>query len=146
MKCKVIIDKGLNEDEALLCVREKTPLVDSIESYINSLEKEIYGYKDKEAVCLNISDIYCITIEDGRVIAVLENEKYYLKQRLYVIEEQLGPSFLKINQSTILNTAKIKKFSASFGGCLMVTLKNGFKDYVSRRQLKQVKEKIGGKL
>jgi len=37
----------------------------------------------------------------------------------------------------------IKKFDVSFGGALTVIFKNGYTDYVSRRQMKIVKERIG---
>jgi DNA-binding LytR/AlgR family response regulator len=72
-----------------------------------------------------------------------ENETFQLKERLYMLEEMLDDSFLKINQSCIANIHKIKKFDASFSGALFVTLQNGYKDYVSRRRLKAVKERIG---
>ena len=40
---------------------------------------------------------------------------------------------------------KIKKFDTSVSGMLTVTFKNGYRDYVSRRNLKSVKERLGVK-
>ena len=82
-------------------------------------------------------------VEEGKTYAVTEKGKYLLKLRLYQLEERLGEDFLKINQSCIVNVDMIESFKTSLGGSLMVTLKGGFRDYVSRRQLKTVKEKIG---
>ena len=43
----------------------------------------------------------------------------------------------------LINIDKIKRFDASLSGFLLVTLKNGYSDYVSRRNLKNVKERLG---
>ena len=71
------------------------------------------------------------------------NEKYLIKQRIYVLEEMYNNTFIKINQSCLINIDKIKRFDASLSGFLLVTLKNGYSDYVSRRNLKNVKERLG---
>ena len=52
-------------------------------------------------------------------------------------------NFVKINQSCIVNVNKIERFDTSVSGTLKVSLKNGYTDYVSRRQLKPIKERIG---
>ena len=142
MKFSVIYDSN-REEEVVVYAKEKSPIVDRIEALIKESMTELVGYKDGEAVKLDLFDVYCYTVEDGRVFAVTENEKYQLKLRLYQVEEMLDEGFVKINQSCIVNIGKIERFGASLGGSLMVTLKGGYRDYVSRRQLKTVKERIG---
>ena len=69
------------------------------------------------------------------------------KKRLYKIEEMLeDDDFIKINQSCIVNIKMIESFDASIGGALMIKLKNGYRDYISRRQIKAVKERLGLKI
>ena len=38
---------------------------------------------------------------------------------------------------------KIKKFESTIGGSLKVIFKNGYVDYISRRELKIVKQRMG---
>ncbi len=142
MRCQTIIDKNRDE-EVLIYVHEKNELSEEIERLVLGKTKQIFGYKDKEIVNINVSDVCCFSIEDNKVYAVCDREKLQIKQRLYVLEEILDRDFVKINQSCIANIKKIERFDASFAGTLTVTFKNGYKDYVSRRQLKQVKERIG---
>ena len=59
------------------------------------------------------------------------------------MEKKLPENFVKINQSCIANIDKINRFDASFSGTLKLIFKNSYTDYVSRRQLKTVKERIG---
>ena len=66
-----------------------------------------------------------------------------MKKRLYQLEEQLGQDYMKINQSCLANISQISRFSASIGGSLEVVFRDGYKDYVSRRELKKVKERMG---
>ncbi|MBQ7292304.1 MAG: LytTR family transcriptional regulator [Clostridia bacterium] len=142
MKCQTIVDAE-REEEVLIYVHKKSELSDKIEAFVNEASTELIGYGEKTAVKLELGDVFCFTVEDGKVYALTENEKYRLKQRLYLLEEMLDKSFVKINQSCIANIRKIQKFDASLAGTLTVIFKNGYRDYVSRRQLKTVKERIG---
>lgn len=142
MKCKTIIDKNRDE-EVLIYAHEPSELTREIEDFVISRDTELIGYGEGTIVTLRLADVCCFTVEDGRVYALTDSEKLQLRKRLYMIEECLDNSFVKINQSCIANIRKIQKFDASIAGALLVTFKNGHKDYVSRRQLKTVKERIG---
>lgn len=141
MKYEIVIDK---ERESLLIISpERTKLIDRIEELIRSEHDELVGVSGSTVAVLEPDRISCFFALDGRVYAICEGEKYQLKLRLYQLEERYSASFVKINQSCMVNTKKIKGFEASIGGSLMVMLDDGYRDYVSRRQLKAVKERIG---
>ncbi len=142
MKCRTVIDKD-REEEVVIYVHEKNSLSYEIEELVLGKSLELFGYKDKNIVKLSPSDVFCFTVEDNKVYAVCEKEKYQIKQRLYLLEEILDRDFVKINQSCIANIRKISKFDTSITGTLMISFKNGHRDYVSRRQLKKVKERVG---
>lgn len=142
MKLKIFIDKN-HEEEILIYAHEKSELVDSIEKLLSDADEPLVGYTEKEAVRLDVADVCCFTVEDNKVYAVTEKEKLRLKERLYQIEERLPDNFIKINQSCIANIRKIELFDASISGTLSVIFKNRHRDYVSRRNLKHVKERLG---
>ena len=142
MKCRTVIDKD-REEEVVIYVHEKNSLSYEIEELVLGKSLELFGYKDKNIVKLSPSDVFCFTVENNKVYALCEREKYQIKQRLYLLEEILDRDFVKINQSCIANIRKISKFDTSITGTLMVSFKNGHRDYVSRRQMKKVKERIG---
>lgn len=142
MKFSLFIDKQ-REEECIIYVHEKSRLTDEIERLISEDALELTGYKDSSIIKLNLSEVYCFVVEGGKTYAITENDKLIIKYRLYQLEEKLTESFVKINQSCIANVKKIKRFDASFSGSLLVVLKNGYSDYVSRRQLKKVRERLG---
>ena len=142
MKCTVVIDAE-REEEVLIYAHQKNELVSEIENIVQSDSLELLGYVGTSVIKLTPSEIYYFAIDNGKIFAYTKDNKIQIKQRLYEIEKILNDDFVKVNQSCIVNKNKISRFDASFGGALMITLKNGYRDYVSRRQLKIVKERIG---
>ncbi len=141
MKCTVIIDSE-REQEVVIYAHERTELINKIEALAVG-QTELVGYSDREAVLISVDEVFCFATEDNKVFAICENDKLRLKERLYKIEESLPADFVRINQSCIANIKKIRRFDTSISGTLRVVFKNGHTDYVSRRQLKQVKERLG---
>ncbi len=142
MKFRLIIDKN-HDEEVTVYAHAKTPLTDKIEQLVSENNFELIGYTDKEAVRLNINEICRFFVENNKVFAETAKEKYRLKLRLWQLEEKLPAGFVKINQSCLANIGMIERFDASLTGSLLVKFKNGNTDYVSRRQLKTVKERLG---
>ena len=142
MKLQIVINHNRDE-EIVIYAHKKSPLVSEIEELVKSYSVDLIGYTENETVKLSLNDIYCFFTEDNKVYALTENGKYRLKSRLYQIEEGLSDNFVRINQSCIANIKKIDRFKATVGGSLTVVFKNGYIDYVSRRNLKNVKERLG---
>lgn len=142
VKCRIIIDPQC-EEEVVVYARERTPLVESIERLISEQETALVGYADREIVPLSLPDVACFTVEEGRVYARCGERRLLMKCRLYQLEDSLPAEFVKINQSCVANLRQIERFSVSFGGSLKVCFKNGYSDYVSRRQMKTVRERVG---
>lgn len=142
MKCTVILDAN-REEEVIIYAHNRSDLVEELESMIEGKSKTLNGYLRGEIVKLDVKGVYYFTVEDNKLYAYSEKQKYLLKARLCNIEQILDNSFVKINKSSIANISKIQKFDASIYGTLKVVFKNGHTDYVSRRNLKNVKERLG---
>lgn len=142
MRLKIFIDKT-GEEEIVIRAREKTPLIEAIEQLVSEAGVDIIGYGGKEAVRLDVSQVCRFSAEDGKIFAYALSGRYEVRLRLYQLEEKLPDSFVKINQSCLANIRMIERFDASFSGSLLVRFKDGGSDYVSRRQMKTVKERFG---
>ncbi len=141
---KVIIDEERDE-EVIVYAHSRSELVKEIEKLVSESSSDLIGYKETEACKLNLLNVNCFICENNRVYALAE-DKLLVKLRLYQVEERLDKSFVKINQSCIANIRQISKVEATFSGALSVVFKNGYRDYISRRNLKKVKERLGVKL
>ena len=142
MKCTVIIGDR-EPEEIIVYAKERTPLVEEIEALAAETSDTLYGYRDRTVNLLDPKDVYCFVVESNRIFARTDEGNFLIKARIYQLEESLGKDFIKINQSCIANIRKIKKFDASIAGALKVVFTNGSEDYVSRRNIKFIKERLG---
>ncbi len=144
MKCEVIINPE-GEEKVVIYAKEHRAWIDRLQHLTETEEKPLLGYRDRETIPLDCNDILFITVENGKVTAVCEDGRWQLKERLYALESNLPLHFVKLNQSCLANIRKIQRFDSSLAGTLHVRFVNGDTDYVSRRQLKSVKERFGMK-
>ena len=142
MKITVILNSE-REEEVIVYAKEKNSLVKSIEDLVNGADNYFTVQNERGIKRITEKEAYCFYIEDKKVYVLTEKEKLLLKMRLYSIEEKLSEDFIKINQSTVINIKKIQRFDVSVTGTLKVIMKNGYTDYVSRRRIKNVKERLG---
>ena len=141
MKIITKIDESA-EERVEIYSHKRDALVEQIEEFVSNYGVNINGFKDGEIAPLTADGIYRIFVESNKVFASTDSGVYQLKNRLYQLEEMLGEQFIKVNQSSLVNKKQIKKFSSSWGS-LIVELKNGETDYISRRQQKYVMERMG---
>ena len=143
MKCFTFIDKN-EEERVVIYAKERNSLVKEIEKLVNSTGVSLIGTLDNSSNIINPCDVTCFMVENNKIYALIEDKKYQLKERLYQLEDMpFNEFFVKLNQSCFANIKKIKEFKTSIGGAIMVIFQNGYKDYISRRELKNVKERIG---
>ncbi len=142
MKCEIILDPFC-EEKVVIYAKEKSSLIEDIKKLAEQNLTSLLGYKNSEIIKLNLVDICCIAVINNKIYAICDNERYLIKERLYSIEEKLPQNFVKINQSCLANIKKMDRFDTSISGTLKIRFKNGYVDYVSRRQLKLIKERIG---
>ena len=70
-------------------------------------------------------------------------DSYICMKRLYEAEEILGRGFLRISKSAIVNLRYLDSVEPSMSGMMLLKLKNGMKDYVSRKYLPSLKNYLG---
>lgn len=142
MKYSLFIDKD-REEELVLYVHKETELVKDIINLASNEDKSINGVYNDEIKKIIPSEVSCFISEGNKVFALVKDKKYLIKKRLYQLEEIMDDTFIKVNQSCLANRRRILKFKTSIGGTLMVIFDNNYSDYVSRRELKNIKQRMG---
>lgn len=142
MKFSLRIDPE-REEEIVIYAQENRAIFADIQRLLAAEETPLVGYEGEHIVVLKPKKISCFVSGDDKVFAICGEHRYLVKKRLYQLEEQLGRDYMKINQSCLANISQISRFSASIGGSLEVVFRDGYRDYVSRRELKKVKERMG---
>lgn len=142
MKIKYIIGDKYTEPEVHLCVKEKSrEATDAYEAIEKLFELRITGYRGQESELLSPAQMIRIYSENKKVFVRTAEDCYEVKDRLYVLEEQLsGQKFVRISNSELVNVQQIEKLDMSYAGTIQVRMKNGDVTYVSRRFVRKIKE------
>lgn len=147
MKFKLIIDKNA-EEEITAVVHEASSLTQQIETLVRSHSgtDSIVGYREDEIRKLPFQEIECITVVNRKVTAIDRNGiQYTLKERLRDLEEVLPSYFIRINKSSLANERRITKFHTFISGGVDAVFRCGYREYVSRRCLSEIKRRYEGR-
>lgn len=143
MEFKLIIDPGQPES-VVATVHSRSALTDQIEQLVlqHAGADRIPAFFEDEMKLLDIWQISCITVLNGKTYAIdNNNRRYRLKSRLYELEQNLPSAFIRINKSTLANEKQLDRFAATFSGAVDAIFKCGYREYVSRRCFAQIKRR-----
>ncbi|MEX1378248.1 MAG: LytTR family DNA-binding domain-containing protein [Eubacteriales bacterium] len=146
MKINVKIDESIKEDVVDFHVGKLTSKIQKAIDYLHEEEPDVLiGYRKEEIALIKPQEIVLIYTEGKKVfVRLLNGEKYYLKERLYELEESYkGMGFIRIANSSIANGKLIRKLKMDGDGSLSVVFKDGTAEFASRRSVKNIKEYLG---
>ncbi len=131
------------EPYAVIYTNKVTDEVQHVIHVLNQKKSPITAQLQDKIAILQPKDIYMIRVENGDTVIYGASDKYYSRKRLYELSNQLGKQFMQISKSTLVNLAYLDNIEAGFSGSLLLNLKNGCKDYVSRKYLPNFKKYLG---
>lgn len=144
MKVSVALSTEYKEPYAIIYTDRMTDEIQRVidgfslnESPVTALQNE------KDIIILLPKEIYMVRVENGDTVIYGKDRSYRSRKRLYELEQQLGKQFMQISKSTLVNLSYMDSVESGFSGTLLLKLKNGCKDYVSRRYLPQFKKYLG---
>lgn len=143
MNVQIQIEPGLKEQYIVIHTNASNAEIEQLIDSLSSSDAPLAAMREDRIVLLRPEELYMVRIEDGAVFLYTEKEKLRSKKRLYEIEQQLGNAMIRISKTTLVNIRCIDYAEVSFGGALMLKLKNKEQDYVSRTYLSAFKKAIG---
>ena len=142
MKYNLYINENQEEKIDIFC-KSKTKLIEEIINLCEEDQCNFIGIFEDERKIINLHEIERFYTSNNKTFAVINKKHYQIKFRLYQIEEMISENFVKINQSCIVNLKFISSFKSTFDGSILVNFSDGEKDFISRRELKNVKGRLG---
>ncbi len=143
MKVELKISEEIKEPYAVICSDTMTSEISKAVMILEGTQKIITAEDNGRIVIIRPEEIYMVRVENERTIIYCQDKKYISSKRLYQLEEQLGKYFMKISKSAVINLSHIKCVEPSFKGMMCLVMKNGCKDYISRRYLSDFKKYLG---
>lgn len=144
MKVKIQVDPAISEEYAEFHVREITDEVSRFAEIIEKSNSVLTGTDEYErTIIIDPDDIVSVHAEKKWCRILTETADYSCRKRLYELEQDLGPEFMRISKSILVCIRKIDSVEAVFNGMLLLHMKNGSKEYVSRTYLPNLKTYLG---
>lgn len=143
LKVKLNIDPSLPEEKAEFWLKKMTARFERITKELNSEQDFLWCYRDGDAYEINFSQIYAIQIENEKTMICTQNQKYVYRGRLYQVQSVLPNDFIMISRGTIVNYHFIDHLEIINTGNIDALLENGLRAQVSRRRIKDLKERLG---
>lgn len=144
MKVRIQVDPAISEEYAEFHVREITDNVSRFAEIIEKSNSVLTGTDVFErTIIINPDDIVAVHAEKKWCRILTETADYSCRKRLYELEQDLGPEFMRISKSILVCIRKIDSVEAVFNGMLLLHMKNGSKEYVSRTYLPNLKTYLG---
>ena len=144
MKVSVDISPEHTEPYAVIYTSQMTDEIQRLLDVFGNSESPITALLNEEdLIILQPKDIYMVRVENGDTIIYGEQKKYRSRKRLYELGQQLGKQFMQISKSTLINLSYMDSIEPGFSGTLLLKLRNGCKEYVSRTYLPAFKKYLG---
>ena len=143
MKVSVEITPGVKEPYAVIYTAQVTEEIQRTIDLLGTGDTPVIAYHEEKLIILQPEDIFMVRVEDGDTILYGITQKFRSRKRLYELSFQLGKQFMQISKSTLVNLSYLDSVEPGLGGTMLLKLKNGCKDYVSRKYLPDFKRYLG---
>lgn len=143
MNVEIKIVDGLENPYAVVYTGAVNEEVTNVVSFIGSSSGVITAVHNERTIILKEEEVYLIRVENKETILYCKEKQYVSRKRLCELEKSLKHSFMRISKTTLINLKYMEGMEASFGGMMLIIMKNGCKDYVSRKYLPELKKYLG---
>ena len=138
-----VIDESDEEKINILCHENHKDMMQKIARQFADGSHKITCRKEGKTYQIRMDDVYYIETVDEHLFIYCEDEVYENKMRLYEAEELCRDTlFFKASKSMLINIKKIDNMKPSLSGRFELTMINGEKLLVSRKYVRDLKEKM----
>ncbi|RIW32044.1 LytTR family transcriptional regulator [Bacillus salacetis] len=120
---------------------------EELEALVKKLEQKspnrIVGSEGEQSILLSPDEIDYVFAVNRKVFASIHKQSIELNMKLYEAEDLLeSHGFCRLSKSAIGNLNRINRFELAFNGSLCVFFHSGSKEYVSRKYVQELKQKL----
>lgn len=144
MKVKIDIDDQYEGTSITIQTNEWT---EELQALVQQLQAEkpqrIFGIDGDQTILLQPDKIDFFYVENRKVYAALATQRLEVRSKLFELEEMLAAHyFMRFSKSVLGNINNIERFELSFSGNLCVFFQSGRKEYISRKYVAGIKDKL----
>lgn len=144
MKVEIKVLPEAKEPYAVIYASEITPEIRRTAALLEKEIPDVIPVKENDSIIvLRPDEIYMVRVENEKTVVYTKTKRYDGGRRLYEFEEILGKGFLRISKGTLVNLHYLDYVESTLGGLMLLVLKNGCKECISRKYLPAFKQYLG---
>ena len=143
MQVKMEVSPEHTPPRAVIYTDRITPEIQRALDILQAKDAPVLAERNGRTFLLAGPEICMVRVVGGETRLYTEKEEFSTRKRLYELLDQLGGGFMQISKSCIVNLSCVESVEAGFGGGLLLKMKNGLSDYVSRKYLPDLKNYLG---
>ena len=144
MKVEIKVLPEAKEPYAVIYASEITPEIRRAAALLEKEIPDVIPVKENDSIIvLRPDEIYMVRVENEKTVVYTKTKRYDGGRRLYEFEEILGKGFLRISRGTLVNLHYLERVEPAFVDMMLLVMKNGCKDYISRKYLPAFKNYLG---
>lgn len=143
LKVKFNLDENLPEEKVEFWLRKMTDKVRRVANELTDKRDAIWCYHRGDVFSVKFDDIYLIQVENEKTYVYTEQATYLYKGRLYQVKNVLPADFVTASRSAMLNYHRIDHLQILSNGNIDAVLKNKMHVQISRRKIRELKERLG---
>ena len=136
MKVDISISPEIEEPFVVIHTKE-------MNSEIADLAKDISEYTSGGKIIGNADDRMIVLEAESISVIRVEGITYRVGKRMYELLEMLGKDFMQVSKSASINLKYLKSVEPYFNGVMVLHLKDGEKEYISRKYVPMLKKYLG---
>ncbi len=144
MKVKIDIDENHKGTSITITTDQWTEELQALVQQIQTEKPQrIFGIDGEQTILLQPEEIDFLYVENRKVYAALSKKRLEVRMKLIELEQILHVHhFMRFSKSVLGNINNIQRFELSFSGNLCVYFISGNKEYVSRKYVTNIKERL----
>ena len=144
MKVEIKVLPESKEPYAVIYASEITPEIRRAAALLEKEIPDVIPVKENDSIIvLRPDEIYMVRVENEKTVVYTKTKRYDGGKRLYEFEEILGKGFMRISKGTLANLNYLDYVESTLGGLMILVLKNGCKECISRKYLPTFKQYLG---
>ena len=144
MKVEIKVLPEAKEPYAVIYASEITPEIRRAAALLEKEIPDVIPVKENDSIIvLRPDEIYMVRVENEKTVVYTKTKRYDGGKRLYEFEEILGKGFMRISKGTLANLNYLDYVESTLGGLMLLVLKNGCKECISRKYLPTFKQYLG---
>ena len=142
MKINTNISSEFKETSITINAPELTKEIQNLLQYvshINEMPNQIMASENNKIYFIDLARVICFFSKDKYNYVRVKEGTYKIKQKLYELEDSLrGKDFIRISNSCLIHINQVECFDTSVLGTILVRLKDGTQETVSKRRVAQI--------